>query len=121
MKCPICDKHMAIITIVDYFNAHCPSEQHRCWGKYIRNFESFYGPHEYLVHGVEIRKRVKNRKVFIRYMYLEKYYEIALMRKKKNYLEELVKIKMSEEEYKEKYENEPRSLLKLLEVSEVFQ
>lgn len=124
MKCPICDKHLAIITIMDYFNGHCTSKKHRCWGTHKKiDPKIFYGPSDYSIHGIEVRKRLANRNAVIRHLLKEKVYEILLVVKKKIGLDdkELIKVRMTEVEYKEKYENDHKALLKLLEMSEVFQ
>lgn len=122
MKCPICSTHMAVISVMTIFNAHCPSKKHRAWGEVTHKGREYYSNYNYIIQGIEIRKRIKNRNVLIQHFYLTKTYEIFLVVKKKIGLDDkkIAEVQMTEDEYKEKYESNPKALLKLLELAEVF-
>jgi len=101
---------------------HCPPNRypelpyHFIWGTEKKSYSHSDIPEGLTINGIEIRKKLGNRKVSITFS--RGRCDIFLYTKKRGHISNVY---ISEHDYKEKYENNQKSLLNLLELAEVFQ
>lgn len=117
MNCPICNQHMQVIYVLNHFNAHCPSNNHSCWGE-----RTNYQTNETDTHGVINTRKVGRRQFIITEWTRFNITRIDSISSKKDYRDTNAKIIVSipTNEYKKKYENDNEAFKKLIELSEVF-
>ncbi len=109
MKCPICGNHTGATSIMNIFHAYC-CDEHGSWGEENRRTKEI----TYTLYYYRIK--VKNRKFLINHNLRTDMVEIARGLK---YSETTI-CTISFEDYTNKYKDNPKAFLQLVETAEVF-